>query len=76
MVNFPFEGELRDSLALLAPAQQRQVLEYARALREAPRRGVPGQALLRFAGAMLPEDVASVARAVEDGCEGIDPAGW
>lgn len=73
MVNFALERELHDYLAALAPAQQRQVLEYARALREAPRRGVPGEALLRFAGDIAAEDVRAIAQAVEEGCEGIDP---
>jgi hypothetical protein len=76
MVDFALDRELRDYLAALAPAQQRQVLEYARALGESPQRGVPGQALLRFAGAVGTEDAAAMAQAVEEGCEGIDPHGW
>jgi hypothetical protein len=76
VVNFALERELHDYLAALAPAQQRQVLEYARALGEAPRRGVPGQALTRFAGVMAPEDAAAMAQVVEEGCEQIDPNGW
>lgn len=76
MVGFALEQEFRDSLAVLAPEQQRQVLEYARSLGAATRQGVPGTALLRFAGAMSREDAAELARAVEEGCEAIDPDGW
>jgi hypothetical protein len=76
MVNFALEQELRDSLAALAPEQQRQVLEYARSLGAAPRQGVPGEALLRFAGTMSREDAAELALAVEEDCEAIDPHGW
>jgi len=71
-----FERELRERLSLLDPDQQRQVLEYARALSEEPQRGVPGQALLRFMGSIPADDLRDIARAVEEGCEGIDPRGW
>lgn len=71
------ERELRERLSLLAPDQQRQVLEYARALsEEAPRRGVPGQSLLRFVGSIPADDLREIGRAVEEGCEGVDPRGW
>ncbi len=70
------EHELHQWLSLLGPDQQKQVLEYARALSESPRRGVPGQALLRFAGAIPADDLRTIARAVEEGCEAVDPRGW
>jgi hypothetical protein len=70
------ERELHERLALLKPEQQQQVLDYARSLSEAPRRGVPGAALLRFAGTMSPEDAAEMARVIEEGCEGVDLSGW
>ena len=76
MVNFALEQELRDSLAALAPEQQRQVLEYARSLGAAPQQGVAGEVLLRFAGTMSHEDAAELARAVEEDCETVDPHGW
>lgn len=70
------ERELRDHLSALAPEQQRQVLEYARALGAVPQRGVPGSALLRFAGSIPEEDLAAIRTAVEEDCKGIDPVGW
>ena len=76
MVNFALDQELRDCLAALEPEQQRQVLEYARSLGAAPRRGVPGKTLRRFAGTLAAEDAAEIARAVEEDCEAIDPHGW
>ena len=76
MAHSLLERELHDRLVLLAPAQQRQVLEYARALGEVPHRGVPGAALLRFAGAIPAEDVSAMARAVAEGCEGVEADGW
>ncbi|MQA92659.1 MAG: hypothetical protein GEU90_20960 [Gemmatimonas sp.] len=42
MVDFAaLERELREYLTALAPDQQRQALEYARALGAVPRRSVP-----------------------------------
>lgn len=70
------ERELSERFAQLEPDQQRAVVEYARALAETPRRGVPGSALLRFAGTM-PADVArEMAQAIEEGCEQVDPDAW
>jgi hypothetical protein len=76
MVDFAVERELHRYLDTLDPAQQRRVLEYARALGEAARRGVAGDALLRFAGVMAGDDIDGIARAVEEGCETVDPDGW
>ena len=76
MTGAMLEKELRTRLAELAPEQQQQVLEYARALGEAPRRGVPGRALLRFAGKISADDAREIERAVEEGCEGVDPRAW
>lgn len=75
-VSTTVEGELRACLSVLAPEQQRQVLEYARALGEVPQRGVPGASLLRFAGSTPEEDLAAIRTAVEEDCESIDAGGW
>lgn len=69
------ERELRERLALLGDEQQRQVLEYARALGQPPR-GVPGRALMRFAGCITAEDAREIEAVVEEGFEGIDSGGW
>lgn len=69
------ESEIREVLATLAPARRRQVLEYARAL-ERQDHGVPGDALVRFAGSISAADLRDIAAAVEEGCEGIDPHAW
>lgn len=72
----PVERELRERLLVLRPEQQRQVLEYARALSEGSRRGVPGEVLLRFAGTLSREEAEAFKREVEEGCERVDPDGW
>ena len=70
------ERELHERLSRLRPDQRLQVLEYARALSEGPRRGVPGESLLRFAGTLSPEQAEELTRAIEDGCERVDPDAW
>jgi len=70
------ERELHERLSVLRPEQRRQVLEYARALSEGPRRGVPGEVLLRFAGTLSREEAEAFKAAVDEGCERVDPDGW
>ena len=62
-------------LAGLSEDQQRRVLDFARSLAPSPD-GVAGKDLLRFAGAIEEEDLQTMSRAIEEGCEKIDPDGW
>jgi hypothetical protein len=70
------ETEICAYLHQLPLEQQRHVLEFVRALAEAHVRGVPGQALLRFAGAIDASDLATMAQAIEDGCEHVHGEDW
>jgi hypothetical protein len=58
-------------LAGLSEDQQLRVLDFARSL-AAPDR-VASRDLLRFAGAIEEEDLQTMSRAIEEGCEKIDP---
>ena len=55
---------------------QQQVLEYARALVGSKIQGVPGQQLLRFAGAIPADDIQLMCEAIEQGCEQVDTSEW
>ena len=68
--------ELQEQLDQLAPDQQRQVLDFARALATTRPRGRSGQALIRFAGTISREDLALMSRAIEEGCEQVNPDEW
>ena len=70
------ETEICSYLHRLPLEQQRHVLEFVRALAAAPVRGVPGQALLRFAGAIDASDLMTMAQAIEDGCERVHGEDW
>jgi hypothetical protein len=63
------EKELHERLSMLRPEQRQQVLEYARAL-GGPRRGVPGEVLLRFAGTLSKAEAEEFERAVQE-CQTI-----
>ena len=68
--------EICEYLHQLPLDQQRHVLEFVRALAAAQVHGVPGQALLRFAGTIDAGDLATMDQTIEDGCEHIHGYDW
>ncbi len=72
-MNRAIERELRQQLERLAPEQQRQVF-FARALPAPISPGVSGEVTARFAGTIPKDDLAIVSRAIEEGCERVNPA--
>jgi hypothetical protein len=70
------EEEICEHLQQLPLEQQQQVLTFVRALIATRIRGVPGQTLLRFAGAIDASDLATMAQAIEEGCEHIHAKDW
>jgi hypothetical protein len=70
------EKELLKQLEQLGPEEQRQVLDFARTLATFKRCGTPGEALIRFGGAIDPADLAIIAQAIEEGCEQVNPDEW
>ena len=76
MMSPTLETEIQEQLSHLPLEQQRQVLEFARALVAARVRGVPGRALLRFAGLVETDDLALMKQAIEEGCEQVQPNEW
>ena len=76
MVNPAIEKEIHEQLNHLALDQQRQVLEFARALTVSKVRGIPGSALLRFAGVINTEDLDIISRTIEEDCEKVSLNEW
>lgn len=77
MINPAIEQQIREQLDQMAPDQQRQVLDFARTVAQLSRpTGVPGTALLPFAGAIPPDDLRMMAQAIAEECERIDVGGW
>jgi hypothetical protein len=75
-MNPAIEKELREQLELLPAAQQRQVLDFVRALAAKKRQAAFGQALNRFAGTITREDLALIAEAIDEGCEQVNLDEW
>jgi hypothetical protein len=76
MLTPELETEICAYLHQLPFEQQRHVLEFLRALVAVRVRGVPVQALLRFAGTIDASDLATMAQAIEEGCEQIHGEDW
>lgn len=70
------QKEILNHLVKLPPEQQRQVLDFARTLRETIATGKPGKALLRFAGAIDEADLLIMKQAIEEGCERVNQDEW
>jgi hypothetical protein len=65
-----------EQLKSLPHELQWRVLEFTRALAASAPHGVPGKQLLRFAGAISPDDVKIMREAIEQGCEQVDVNEW
>lgn len=70
------EPALIPTIASLEGRQLECVEEYVRALAEDPPRGVPGHALLRFAGAIPEAALQRMERIIAEECERIDEGAW
>ena len=70
------DKEIREQLEQLPAAQQRQVLDFARALAANKRQARSGQALSQFRGTIAKEDLMQISQAIEEGCEQVNPNEW
>ena len=70
------ERRIIEALKRLSASQKRDVLDFARSLIYA--QGIPGDDLIARAHdvSFAPEDLAEMGRAIDEGCENIDPRDW
>jgi hypothetical protein len=68
------KDEIIEHIDRMSVPQQQRVLDFARDLNGAE--GTPGEELLRFAGAIDSDDLVTISRVIEDGCEKIEPNAW
>lgn len=66
-----YDKELLEQFGRLGPAQQREVLEFAKELAAKTPRGTPGQELARFAGCIGESDLAVMSYEIEAACEQV-----
>jgi hypothetical protein len=71
IVTKTLKDEIIEQVDRLVVPLQRRVLDFARRLTEPT--GTPGRNLMRFAGTIDPADLEAMSRAIERGCEKIDP---
>ena len=76
MASASVRKEIIAELNRLGAEQQLRVLDFARGLTAAKPRGVPGKALLSFAGVISPDDARAMTRAIEEGCEKVNLDEW
>ncbi len=65
-----------EQLKDLPSRSQWRVLEFTRALNLRTPQGIPGQQLLRFAGAISTEDVNAMREVIENSCERVNANEW
>lgn len=70
------EHGLRKQLDQLPVEKQRRVVEFARQLASEEETVGKGAALLRFAGTIPPDDLAAMAKVIEEDCEQANPDEW
>ncbi|MBW4561433.1 MAG: hypothetical protein KME32_09800 [Mojavia pulchra JT2-VF2] len=65
-----------EELKLMPQDLQLRVLEFTRDLASSTIKGVPGQKLLRFAGAIPSDDIELMREAIEQDCQQVDTDEW
>ncbi len=75
-MNSPIVEKIVAQTETLPDELQRRVLEFALTLTSATPAGVAGQHLVRFAGAIPPDDVERIREAIQQGCEHVDSNEW
>lgn len=70
------EQELRRQLDQLSVDKQKRVVEFARRLAAEEETPATGSGLLRFAGSIPTDDLAAMAKVIEEGCEQTNPDEW
>jgi hypothetical protein len=55
---------------------QWRVFEFTRSLAVSTPRGIPGQQLLGFAGAIPSDDLQLMRQVIQEGCEQVDAHEW
>lgn len=70
------EHELSEQIRQLPNDQQRRVLDFARPLAAESGNGATGRALLAHAGAINADDLVSMTKAIEEGCETVNADEW
>jgi hypothetical protein len=72
----PIVDKVIQQMAGMPYELQWRVLEFTRALALSSPSGIAGGQILRFAGAIAPDDLELMREAIEQGCEQVDGDEW
>lgn len=76
MNNLILEKAIHEQLEKLPIEQQRQVLEFVRALASTELKGSLGSSLMRFAGTIDLKDLEAMTNAINEDCEKVSSNEW
>jgi len=76
MADSTLRDRIMEEVSGLPPPLQQRVLDFVKTLARTTANGVPGKDLVRFAGVLLPEEIAAIARVVEEDYERMDESAW
>lgn len=76
MVQPAIKEQILSDLNRLSPEKQRRAAELVHGLVAMPPVGTAGRDLLRFGGTIDEETAREMMKAIEEGCEQVDPNGW
>jgi len=68
--------QLQKLIEQLSPDKQRAALDYIQKLNVPKLNGMPFSKLIPFAGSLSSATADAMEKAIEEGCERIDPHGW
>ena len=70
-MNRSVKDQIIEQVERLDDSRRRQVLDFTRRLGAFAT--VPGRDLMRFAGSIAPPDLLAITRAIQEGCEKVEP---
>ncbi len=73
-MNRSVKDQIIEQVERLDDSGRRQVLDFTRRL--AAVSPAPGLDLMRFAGSIPPPDLLAITKAIQEGCEKVEPNAW
>ena len=68
--------QVTNQLETLSDEQLNPVLEFIQSLKQSKRHGIPGNKLMKFAGAIPSEDAEQMLQTIEQDCRKVDINEW
>ena len=69
-------NQVVEKMNRMPPKLQRRVLSYVESLSKPEKPGIVGKKLLKFSGSIPADDLVMMKKAIDDGCEQVNPNEW